>query len=410
LDWLKGLRAQALQRFTEQGGFPSQRDEDWKYTDLSPVAARALAFLDESPERPATKPAGSQLAGLEQAITVHFSNGRLGELPGTVAGLRLSAFADIPAQQQKAVLDELTASRPRAGLTDLNTAFQSAGLLIELADGVELSAPLLLHFHSDGQALGQPLVLLRQGRNSRLRLIQHHSGQGPASSNSLLLANCGEASRLDFLRIQDESSEAHHLATQQLHLARDAQLHATFIDLGARLARNDMQVSLADRGANAKLHGLFIANGESHIDYHTRLDHQAKDTHSHEIIRGIAGDRGRGVFNGKIIVHQGADGTDAEMANRNLLLSPRAEIDTKPELEIYADDVKCAHGATTGQLDNTALFYLRSRGIDNESARRILISAFAAEVIESIQPPELRTQLSGRLAERLGAEAVGLPS
>jgi Fe-S cluster assembly protein SufD len=330
-------------------------------------------------------------------------------LPPCPDGLRLTDFADIPAQEQAQVLAELTASRPQAGLSDLNTAFMSSGLLIEVDDKVELQEPLLLHFHADGQAVsGQPQLLLRLGHNSRLQLVQHHKGTGAASNNTLLLAHCGRNSSLSFLRIQEESADTHHLAAQQLRLEQDARLEAGLIDLGARMARNDLQVSLAAPGAQANIRGLFIASGEAHVDYHTRLDHEAAHTQSSEIIRGIAADRGRGVFNGKIIVHEGADGTDAEMANRNLLLSPRAEIDTKPELEIYADDVKCAHGATTGQLDENALFYLRSRGIDQESARRILISAFAAEVIESVRPEGLRMQLNASLAERLGAEALGL--
>ena len=402
--WLQAVRSEALQRFDTAGGLPTTRQEDWKYTDLGGYAERLLDYAARADA--VQKPAAAEaLPDISVAARIGFSNGIADTLPAAPDGVRLRRLADLAGDERTTVANELLGERPHAGIADLATAFVTDGLLIEISAGTALPGPLLLQFNADGaSASAQPVLILRLAAQSEASLILHYRSGGAASGHSVLLADCGAGSRLNILRLQEESADAHHLAAHQLRLASDSQLDLSLIDLGGALVRHDLRVALAEPGAEARLRGLFIANGEAHIDYHTRLDHAAPHTRSSEIVRGIAGDRGRGIFNGKIVVHEGADGTDADMSNRNLLLSPRAEIDTKPELEIYADDVKCAHGATTGQLDNNALFYLRSRGIDQDNARRILIAAFAREVVDALQPEALREYLLVRLTAKLGGE------
>lgn len=402
--WLRALRSEALRRFDSSGGLPTTRQDDWKYTDLGRYAER---LIDYSTTDPVAGSAASRdiLPALDAVARVRFANGVADTPSGLPEGLRVRRFADLGGDEQTTVVNELLAERPHAGIAGLATAFATDGLVIEVARATRLTGPILLTFDVDGPRVSsQPLLILRLAEQSEARVVLHYRSAEAASSHGVMLADCRAGANLDILRLQEESTSAHHIAAHQFRLARDSRLALSFVDLGGALVRHDLRVALNEPGAETQLRGLFIADGDAHIDYHTRLDHAAPHTRSSEIVRGIAGDRGRGIFNGKIVVHEGADGTDADMSNRNLLLSPRAEVDTKPELEIYADDVKCAHGATTGQLDAAALFYLRSRGIDQDSARRILITAFAGEVVDAVQPVALREYLLARLAAKLGGD------
>jgi len=214
----------------------------------------------------------------------------------------------------------------------------------------------------------------------------------------------GSGSQLTLIRVQDLPDDGMLTETTRVELAGSASLQVTSVDLGGQLCRQAITVLLAGAGAAASVDGMFLADGQRHIDNCTRLEHQAPRTTSRETFRGIADDHGHGVFNGKIIVQPGAAGSNASLTNRNLLLKTTAEIDTKPELEIYVDDVRCSHGATTGQLDANALFYLRSRGLDPAAARQVLTAAFLRESLASIALPELRARLEARLQARLGGD------
>ncbi len=411
-QWLEPQRRRAQEHFAALG-FPTTGQEDWKYTDLRAFAERTRDYLQAPAETGAASMDALANHGLTHAagsLQFAFANGGLvAQAKDKLAGLRIRAWGDIQAADQARLLEEIAAEQEAPALTHFNTAFMSAGLVVDVADDVKLDRPIQLVFHGDGEPRSaQPKILLRLGRNSAASLIQHHFGSGPTSTNALVEVSCGPGAVMNLIKLQDESAEAHHIGTTNIHLASNSQLRTVLVDLGAKLARHDLQVSLNQPGANATIHGLILALGDSHIDYHTELKHRAKDTHSTEVIRGIAGSGGRSILNGKITVYPGADGTDASLANRNLLLSDNAEIDTKPELEIYADDVKCAHGATTGKLDSAALFYLRSRGVDGETARRILIMAFAGAVLDQIQVPEVRQYMEDRIAAKLGATAEAL--
>jgi Fe-S cluster assembly protein SufD len=260
-------------------------------------------------------------------------------------------------------------------------------------------------FITSGAALASSRLFVTAGQDSRMSIVEHHFSAGAGVSNIITEAHCRAGADLDFLKLQAESDDAIHLAAQSFEVAARAKLQLTHLDLGARLARNDLTVTLRGEGGEVSAQGLFLADGARHLDNHTRIEHLARHTTSRETYRGIANQTGRGVFNGKIIVFPGADQTDARLTNQNLLLARGAEVDTKPELEIYADDVKCSHGATIGRLDAQAIFYLRSRGIDEESARRMLVSAFAGQIVGSIQFPALREHLAALLRRRLGGLA-----
>lgn len=408
-DWLRPVRDAGIERFAANG-FPSTRHEDWKYTELTPFAERSLAYLAGPHAQTATDIALPDDHG--DSWRVQFVNGLLAaprRLP-EVPGMRLVALGDADEASRRSILERLQTLHgdPAADLLALNTAFITGGLWIEIAPGAEIDRPLEILMRADGRpAASQPRLLVSAGANSRFTLIEHYTGTGQGLTNAVTDLRCGPGASLRYAKLQEESTATHHVALQRVVVEKDGWVEIVQLDLGAALARNDLQVSLEAAGAAAEIHGLFVADGDAHIDNHTRLDHAAPDTHSAENFRGIAANRGRGIFNGKIIVHDDADGTDAALSNRNLLLSKTAEIDTKPELEIYADDVKCAHGATTGQLDEDALFYLRSRGLDEARARSVLVNAFAREVLERIPLTRLRKAIEQGLASRLARDAEG---
>jgi Fe-S cluster assembly protein SufD len=249
---------------------------------------------------------------------------------------------------------------------------------------------------------------LDTGHHQRLRLQIHSDSElvlddRTASRFATFFAAVDVApnARLRLLRIQNAGASAHRLTRLKIALGRDSRLDAVTVDLGGAFIRHDLDITFRAPGAEAQLHGLYVAHGSAHVDNHTCVDHRAGHCTSRESFRGIALDKGRAVFNGKIVVHPGAQKTDSEQRVANLILSKGAEIDAKPELEIYADDVKCAHGATFGQLDEDAIFYLRSRGIGEAAARRLLISAFAHEILDRIGDEALRERVAREFEARL---------
>jgi Fe-S cluster assembly protein SufD len=313
--------------------------------------------------------------------------GELSNLPEKDAGLTIDTLSRLGDQSKDLVRSQLGryAQIERFQLAALNTAFMNDGLIIQLPERSDISTPIHVIFVSDQQNISvQPRVLISLGEHSRASIIEHYVGQGASCTNAVSEIHLANGAHLRYTKIQQEHSEAYHLAAQYVQLDQDSRFDAVHVDLGARLARNDLTVRLAGAGASTQLDGLFVVDGQRHVDNHTRLDHLEPQTTSVENYRGIINEQGRGVFNGKIIVHTGADKSDAQLNNRNLLLSAEAEIDTKPELEIYTDDVKCAHGTTTGQLDTNALFYLRVRGIPADLAKQMLVTAFANEIINRI--------------------------
>lgn len=407
-QWLQPMREKAFETF-RQSGFPEKRDEDWKYTSLTGFAERSAKYLQN---RPADDNGGvvqailNDLPQIEIEHRVLFVNGfyrpDLSTTTDPGSGIELTPYSTV----DKAMGEKIIANQPidDNAMVALNTAFLSDGLAISVADDTSLDTPIHIVFAADGQpAAAQPRLSIDIGRNASALIIQHHVSAGECLTNAVTAINCAERAQLLFVRLQNESAESMHVANQVVRVAADARFDSVNVDLGSQLARNDLEVDLHGERAHASLFGLFMGNNRRHLDNHLRVDHRAPNTTSVENYRGILNDTARGVFNGKIIVHSGADGTDAQMSNRNLLLSERAEVDTKPELEIYTDDVKCAHGSTTGQLDTAAVFYLRARGIPEAAARIMLVGAFAQEIIDHIRSrePQMAEYLSRLISQQI---------
>lgn len=406
-DPLIEVRRAALDRFAA-AGFPTQRQEDWKYTNLRRLEARTFA--------PAT--AGALAVGEQRwidnaGLRVVFVNGHwmpaLSTTGVQLPGMTLLTLKKWSEHDPAAVAEFVAqASRPQTTpLEDFNLAFFEDGVVLDVAAGAVVDQPIyIVHQWGDAatQVMSNPRVVVRAGVNSRCVLIEHFVGTnaGECFTNAVSDIEIAAGASVEHYRIQQESARTFHIGHVSTRLQQDSRYAAHDIALGASLARLNLTTTLQGAGGHVALNGLLAPLATQHLDSHTTIDHAAPHTTSVENYRGIAGERGRGVFNGKVIVRPGAQKTDARQSSRNLLLAPGAEIDTKPELEIYADDVKCSHGATTGQLDATALFYLRSRGLDATAARALLIRAFAESVVKSIGPLAVRSHLEQLLDERYG--------
>ena len=393
--WLSALQDRAFDAF-EKTGFPTTRDEDWKYTNLSKLTAAGGTLLATMPQATNVVVIESQLQRLPVSADDYllvFANDRfessLSRIPDTDSGVCITTLTQDASGDQDRLASWLgdDSEQNIRSFTALNTAFARDGLMIDIAADRQIEKSLHVVFITDEQTIStHPRLLINSGKHSTAQVFEHHVGIGAGLTNAVTDIRCDRGAQLGYVKLQDEDHAADHIASQTISLAADTRFNAAHIDLGARLARNDLRVRFEGSGSHADLRGFFVADGQRHVDNHTHADHIAGHSTSREQYRGILSDKGRGVFNGKIIVHPGADGTDAQLNNRNLLLSKTSEIDTKPELEIYTDDVKCAPGATTGQLDEQALFYLRARGIARHTARHMLVLAFAKEVFEHFSP------------------------
>lgn len=404
---LMELRRAALERFAA-AGFPTQRQEDWKYTNLrrleartfAPAASTAVALGAHEPHWIAN--AGIRIVLINGHSMPVLSS--VGALPPGITLLTLKQWSENDPAALAAFIAQTSRAQPGA-LEDLNLAFFEDGVVLDLAAGASPDQPIyIVHQWSDGatQLMSNPRVIVRAAANSRCTVIEHFVGgtTGECFTNAVTEIDVAAGASVEHYRIQQESPRAFHIGHVNVRVQRDGRYASHDIALGASLARLNLGTILQGSGAHVALHGLLAPLASQHLDSHTTIDHAAAHTTSDENYRGIAGERGRGVFNGKVIVRPGAQKTDARQSSRNLLLAAGAEIDTKPELEIYADDVKCSHGATTGRLDAAALFYLRSRGLDEAAARTLLIRAFAESILTSIGPAPVRNHLELLLNER----------
>jgi Fe-S cluster assembly protein SufD len=291
----------------------------------------------------------------------------------------------------------------------LNTAFIASGAFIFIPAGVEVESPVHLLFLSDGRdasVVSFPRVLIVAESGSKATVIESYSGvaEGAYFTNAVVEINLADGARLNHYKVQRESAEAFHVATTQATLGSASSFNSTTITLGARLSRHDINVVLDHEGAECRVDGLYLVGESQHTDTHSLIDHRQPHCTSHQLYKGILDGKSRAVFNGKVFVREGAQQTDAKQTNRNLLLSNEARVDTKPQLEIFADDVKCAHGATVGQLEEEELFYLISRGLNPDLARNLLTYGFAEEVIEKIKVESIKAQLDEAVLNRLHAK------
>jgi Fe-S cluster assembly protein SufD len=397
-----------LAEFTAEG-LPSTRRENWRYTDLKPLAEIEIALAAGAPDAAAVHAAGRLLAGDGLAADAP----RLVLVDGHVCNelSKLDRASDVEVgsvDARWARFDAAFRARIRTAehpLAALNTAFTQAGPWIRVAEGRRIGEPVRVVHVASGRSnlAAQPRLVVELGSGAQLVLVEQFIDVGDPLgwTNAVTQIDLAEGSRLSLYRLQQHGNRQAHTSLLAADLARNAALSLGLVDLGGRLVRNDVDVKLRDAGASVELFGVFLAADGQHVDDHTRIDHLAPETRSDEAFRGVIGRRGRGVFNGKVVVHRGAQRIDAKQRNDNLLLSAQAEIDTKPELEIYADDVKCSHGSTVGELDAEHLFYLRSRGLDEPAARELLITAFTQAILERVTLGDLRGELSARLQDRL---------
>lgn len=398
-DGLAPVRASARQAFASRG-FPTTRDEDWRYTNLAEAADLGNAWLRELATAPSA--AGCRPPALPD-LDVH----ALLLCDGHVDEVSLKRVQDATGGKLdiRRLTDSAGAVRTDGPLDALNATLLRDGLHISIRSGSTLDKPLAIYFADGGQQASQSRVVIDAGDNASADIIEYHlHGEDVAHfANTVMQLTLAPGAAINVVRVQDRARR--HVQTGKLaaRLGRDATLHHVAFDFGGRLVRNDLAADITEPGAHVGMHGLYLADGEQHVDNHTRVDHRVGPATSQEEYRGILNGKARCVFNGKAIVHEGADGTDAQQANHNLLLSARAEIDTKPELEIYAEDVKCSHGATVGQLDNSALFYMQSRGLDHEQAKHMLTRAFAAQTLAHLPFDALHTHLDARIDSRLDA-------
>jgi len=407
---LGAWRSAALEHFLATG-FPTQREEAWKYTNLRRLEARGFGRSD-TPAAPHSSTALDESGWIAAAgIRTVLLNGRWApQLSGTSPqppGVTVLALGQWLEHAPEQAAEFLQRHAPRhsdaaAAFQHLNQAFMGDGVVIELADDTICDLPLyLVHHWSVPALMSHPRIIVRAGRNSRCTLIEHYLGKaGDGFTNTVTTIDAARGAQLVHYRIQEEAPQAFHIGHTHVNLAADVSYTQYELAFGATLSRVATHVNLDGRGATATLSGLIMPGGNQHLDTFTCIEHAAGHTTSRELYRGIADGRGRAVFRGKVIVRPDAQHIDAQQSTRNLLLSPNAEIDTRPELEIYANDVKCSHGATTGQLDATALFYLRSRGLSEAEARAILIRAFAEGFVSQLQHAPVAHYLEQQLARR----------
>jgi len=410
---LEQARQTAIARFAALG-FPTTADEDYRFTNVAPIAATPF---ERAPEHTAVAGADvtGHLYGTATAAELVFVNGRfqlaLSSVASVPPGLTVSGPADaLGAPDVQAWLTKLAPSESSA-FTALNTAFFEDAAVIRIGKGAVIEAPINIVFVTTGSGAptaSYPRILIVAGEQSQSTIIESHIGLGELTyfSCAVTEAVCGPHSVVDHYRVQLDRSHGYHYCRLQVQAERNATFLSHAFSLGGAIVRNDLGAVLGGEGIDCTLNGLYVADGDTLVDNHTTIDHAMPHCGSHEVYKGILGGKAKGIFNGKIIVRKDAQKTDAKQTNKAMLLSGTAQINTKPQLEIFADDVKCTHGATIGQLDADALFYLQARGITRGDARALLIRSFAGDLVARVKFQPLRERLERWLLAAIPADAV----
>jgi Fe-S cluster assembly protein SufD len=413
-SWIFPLRKAGIARFAELG-FPTLKHEDWRFTNVAPIAK--LPFKPQfTPGRDGLSAAdiGKFTLGNLPAIRLVFVNGHfatelsaVGKLP---AGVTVQNLAQALKSDSGLLQKHLAryAKPEDNAFTALNSAFFQDGALVHVAPGTTVESPIHLLFVCTADQTGatiHPRNLILAEKDSRLTVLESYASIADTAyfTNAVTELVVGEGAVVEHCKFQDESQSGFHIAAIQAHLGRSSNFISHSIATGARLSRNNIRTTLAGEGLECILNGLYLTTANQLADHHMIVDHAQPNCNSHEYYNGILDGHSKGVFHGRILVRQAAQKTDAKQTNKNLLLSDEATVDTKPQLEIYADDVKCTHGATIGQLNEESIFYLRARGIGVETARRMLIHAFAGEIIDRIRHSQARKEMDEVVWERLEA-------
>jgi Fe-S cluster assembly protein SufD len=398
LDWLQAARRDALARFHDQA-LPNRRVEAWKYTDLG-VLAKTDFTAPDGPVGPALAARIAQTGGPD-AIRLVIANGRvdpaLSKTDGLPAGAQLLPMSAALDSHGDVLKDHITriAALDGNGLLALNAAFMMDGYVLVLDDGATVEPAIEVIFAGDGgqgAVAFHPRNVVIMGRNSTAAVVETHLGEGVYWTNPLTDVVMGEGANLRRYKVQQDAPQSFHLAHDQIALASGARYQGFIGAFSAKLARHTVAATIDGAEASFDIAGVYLLRGDQHNDITTVVDHAAAGSTSKQVFKGVLDDASRGVFQGKVTVHKDAQKTDAHQLNNALLLSDKAEIDAKPELEIYADDVKCAHGATAGDLDENELFYLQARGIDGADARRLLVSAFVKAALDEIDREAARAR------------------
>ncbi len=406
LPWLDALRDEG--RRLSADGLPGTRMEAWKYTSLAPLAELGFPPPEIGGEAVSADPGPGAFDGLEGPSLV-FVNGRLSgrhsRFDGVPSGLGVHGLAQGLADDPAGIEGLIGGAESLNGdlMAAFNAAYAADGCIVETAPGTVVDEPIRLRFvAAPGSAplAYHPRVVVRLGAGGRLTLIESHEGPtgAPTWSNPLVDIEVGEGAALSHVKLQVEGESAYHTALTKAVMAGEARYESHLLALGARLARHEIHVRFDGEGADCQLRGGYMGRGSQHVDNTTVIDHAVPHCESREVYKGVLDDTARGVFQGKIIVRKDAQKTDGHQLSRTLLLSRKAEIDTKPELEIYADDVKCSHGATAGEPEADQLFYLRSRGLDLRTARKLIVEGFMGELLEEVGHEPARAALADRVA------------
>ena len=409
--WLKNLREGAVARFGDLG-FPNMKQEAWRFTSVAPIAETTFELANRAAPLPSRAELEPFLLGDVAPHRLVFVNGYYAQSLSTVgfpAGVRVESLAQALVDDPGIIEQHLckyaaTEDRPFCAL---NTAFVGEGALVYVPANVTVDEPIQLLFlvapQHTRRVVMHPRNLVVLERGARASIVETYAavGQDVYWTNAVTEVVVGDSARVDLHRVQRESVRAYHIAATQTHQGRDSTVNLHAVAFGGALARHDIGSVLAGPGGTLILNGLYLLSDAQHADHHTTIDHAADHCQSHEYFNGVLDGRSRGVFTGRIVVRPGAQKTDSKQTNNNLLLSSEAHADSQPQLEIYADDVKCTHGSTVGPLDPRALFYLRSRGVSESEARRLLTYGFGAEVLGRMEVAPLREQLDRIVRERL---------
>jgi Fe-S cluster assembly protein SufD len=397
--WLRTIRRDALEHARE-AGLPTTRDEEWRFTNIAPIAASNFSCAPPAgverewePPYPMAGESAAELVFLDGRFAPHLSGAT-----GLPRGARAESLADALATDGSVIGPHLARSAGSAVFAALNTSLFEDGALVSLSAGTAVASPISLVFISTlprQLAMVHPRVLIVAGPGSQARIVEVYASLHPGAglTNAYTQAVVAEGAAIEHYRLQDESIHAFHIGGVDARIERNGVFASHAFSIGGALVRNDVTAALCGEGGECTLNGLYLAGGNQLVDNHTLIDHAWPGCISHEVYRGILDGASHAVFNGRIIVRQDAQKTDARQTSRALLLSDAAQINAKPQLEIFADDVKCTHGAAVGQLDEEALFYLQARGIGRQAARGMLIRSFAGEIVDRVKVVALRTRL-----------------
>lgn len=407
-EWLKNLREKAFQYFTENG-FPTAQNEEWKYTNVASLGSNEWSAV--SGQKTDADVANFIFEESKNSVLV-FTNGAFDKNLSNIEALKdatLLSFSEAASDENfseifEAKLGSLVDAE-KNGFTALNTAFIGEGVFIYLPKEVKIDAPVQLLFLTDDGKVSFPRVLIVAEKFAEATFVETYSRSDETKyfTNAVVEVSVAAEAKIKHFRVQRESHQAFHISSTAAEVNRGSVYDTTAINLGAKLSRHDVSLKFNEEGGEAFIDGLYFLGEDQHHDTHSAIHHDVPNCTSHQTYKGILNDKSRGVFNGKVFVAVGASGTDGYQSNKNLLLSNDARVDTKPQLEIFNDDVKCSHGATVGQLEEEELFYLLSRGINELLAKNLLTYGFAEEIVNKIEIESIKKQLDEAVLNRLNA-------